>query len=65
MVEATDTKQLALARIQLIADISQAAQCSTSEFLIAMALISDLAKQVVSGCDSEDMFYCAEEQERH
>ncbi|TBL82185.1 hypothetical protein EYY95_21745 [Hafnia alvei] len=34
--------QLTLSRIQFIADVSQSAQCSNSEFKIAMSLISEL-----------------------
>lgn len=40
-------QQLILSRIQLIADISQTAQCNSQEFLIVMSLISELASQAL------------------
>jgi hypothetical protein len=60
IVEATDRTQITLTRI---ADISQVAQCSTSEFLIVMALISDLARQVIPSNDLQGVFYCADNKE--
>jgi len=59
-VETVDKQQLTLSRIQFIADVSQAAQCSSSEFLIAMSLISDLASQVLPDNDYQEIFYPAD-----
>ncbi|HEI8866955.1 hypothetical protein [Serratia sp. AKBS12] len=59
-METVDKQQLTLSRIQFIADVSQAAQCSTSEFLIAMSLISDLASQVLPDNDYQEIFYSAD-----
>nr|WP_308341953.1 hypothetical protein [Serratia marcescens] len=56
-----DKQQVTLSRIQFIADVSQAAQCSASEFLIAMSLISDLASQVLPNNDYQEIFYPADE----
>ncbi|MFI8418514.1 hypothetical protein ACQKDS_19095 [Serratia sp. NPDC078593] len=61
-MEALDKQQLTLSRIQFIADVSQAAQCSTSEFLIAMSLISDLASQVLPDNEYQEIFYPASHQ---
>ncbi len=41
-------QQLTLSRIQLIADISQTAQCNPKEFLVMMSLISELAGQALT-----------------
>lgn len=41
-------QQLTLSRIQLIADISQTAQCNPKEFLVVMSLISELASQALT-----------------
>jgi len=46
-VENLNKQQLILSRIQLIADISQTAQCNSQEFLIVMSLISELARQAL------------------
>ncbi|CNJ96971.1 Uncharacterised protein [Yersinia mollaretii] len=64
-MEATDRTKVTLARIQLIADISQVAHCSTSEFLIVMALISDLAHQAITESQFQDRFYRDIEKEKH
>ncbi|MEX5714866.1 hypothetical protein IC615_09030 [Serratia ureilytica] len=60
-MEIMDKQQVTLSRIQFIADVSQAAQCSASEFLIAMSLISDLASQVLPNNDYQEIFYPADE----
>ncbi|MBU9844199.1 hypothetical protein [Rahnella ecdela] len=41
-------QQLTLSRIQLIADISQTAQCNPKEFLVVMSLISELASRALT-----------------
>lgn len=46
-MENLNKQQLILSRIQLIADISQTAQCNSQEFLIVMSLISELARQAL------------------
>lgn len=46
-MENLSKQQLILSRIQVIADISQTAQCNSQEFLIVMALISELAAQAL------------------
>ncbi|TPG53321.1 hypothetical protein [Ewingella americana] len=46
-MENLNKQQLILSRIQLIADISQTAQCNSQEFLIVMSLISELASQAL------------------
>ena len=58
-----DKQQVTLSRIQFIADISQAAQCSSTELLIAMSLISDLAGQVLPDNDYQEIFYPADRQD--
>ncbi|CAI1099928.1 hypothetical protein FCL49_16260 [Serratia proteamaculans] len=62
-MEIMDKQQLTLSRIQFIADVSQAAQCNASEFLIAMSLISDLAGQVLPDNDYQEIFYPADGQD--
>lgn len=57
MVENLNKQQLTLSRIQLIADISQTAQCNPTEFLIVMSLISDLATQALTNEHSNSIFY--------
>lgn len=64
-MEATDKKQLTLTRIQFIADVSQVARCTSSEFLIAMALISDLAQQASPNENYEEIFYRADDRGKH
>ncbi len=51
-MENLNKQQLILSRIQLIADISQTAQCNSQEFLIVMSLISELASQALP--DNQD-----------
>lgn len=51
-VENLNKQQLILSRIQVIADISQTAQCNSQEFLIVMSLISELASQALP--DNQD-----------
>lgn len=50
-------QQLTLSRIQLIADISQTAQCNPKEFLVVMSLISELANQALTD-ENQDVVYC-------
>lgn len=50
-------QQLTLSRIQLIADISQTAQCNPQEFLVVMSLISELASQALTAEDNHDALY--------
>ncbi|MBU9812624.1 hypothetical protein J1781_18090 [Rahnella sp. C60] len=50
-------QQLTLSRIQLIADISQTAQCNPKEFLVVMSLISELASQALTD-ENQDAVYC-------
>lgn len=57
-----DKQQVTLSRIQFIADVSQAAQCSATELLIAMSLISDLAGHVLPDNDYQEIFYPADRQ---
>lgn len=47
-MEHVDKIELTLTRIKFIAEVSQVAQCSNSEFLVAMSLISDLTSQIVT-----------------
>ncbi|AVJ16367.1 hypothetical protein ACWA06_12885 [Serratia rhizosphaerae] len=61
-MEITDKQQLTLSRIQFIADVSQAAQCSPSEYLIALSLISDLAAQELPEHDYQAVYYPADQQ---
>ncbi|WP_122096172.1 hypothetical protein [Rahnella sp. Larv3_ips] len=50
-------QQLTLSRIQLIADISQTAQCNPKEFLVVMSLISELASQALTD-EHQDALFC-------
>ena len=61
-MEITDKQQLTLSRIQFIADVSQAAQCSPSEYLIALSLISDLAAQELPEHDYQAVYYPEDQQ---
>lgn len=63
-MEIMDKQQLTLSRIQFIADVSQAAQCTPSEFLVAMSLISDLAAQELPENDYQTVYYPANQQQR-
>lgn len=58
-------QQLTLSRIQLIADISQTAQCNPKEFLVVMSLISELAGQALSGEDQDALCYHGSADEAH
>ncbi|WP_192456661.1 hypothetical protein [Musicola keenii] len=42
-MEQTETKELTLSRIRLIADMSLISQCNPEEMKIAMSLIADLS----------------------
>lgn len=54
-VENLNKQQLILSRIQVIADISQTAQCNSQEFLIVMSLISELASQALPDNNNETL----------
>lgn len=54
-VENLNKQQLILSRIQVIADISQTAQCNSQEFLIVMSLISELASQALPDNHNETL----------
>ncbi|HDL7589470.1 TPA: hypothetical protein PXO89_004007, partial [Yersinia enterocolitica] len=56
-MEPVDKRELMLSRIKFIAEVSQVAQCSNSEFLIAMSLISDLTSQIVTSQNYDEIFY--------
>ncbi|EPO8465468.1 hypothetical protein LXE07_14685 [Yersinia enterocolitica] len=60
-----DKIELTLSRIQFIAEVSQVAQCSNSEFLVAMSLISDLTSQIVTSQNYDEIFYNASENQSH
>ncbi|HDL6885878.1 TPA: hypothetical protein ACPTCW_000863 [Yersinia enterocolitica] len=60
-----DKIELTLSRIQFIAEVSQVAQCSNSEFLVAMSLISDLTSQIVTSQDYDEIFYNADGKKSH
>lgn len=64
-MENLNKQAVTLSRIQLIADISQAAQCNQQEFLMAMSLISDLASQVLPQNHSNAVFYNVIKEDRH
>ncbi|EPC7928237.1 hypothetical protein ACR3FU_001349 [Yersinia enterocolitica] len=58
-MEHVDKIELTLTRIKFIAEVSQVAQCSNSEFLVAMSLISDLTSQMATNQDYDEIFYSA------
>ena len=58
-MEHIDKIELTLTRIKFIAEVSQVAQCSNSEFLVAMSLISDLTSQIVASQNYDEIFYNA------
>ncbi|CBY25636.1 hypothetical protein ACVQFP_004082 [Yersinia enterocolitica] len=60
-----DKIELTLLRIQFIAEVSQVAQCSNSEFLVAMSLISDLTSQIVTSPNYDEIFYNADGKKSH
>ncbi|HEI6846886.1 TPA: hypothetical protein SJ485_001985 [Yersinia enterocolitica] len=60
-----DKIELTLSRIQFIAEVSQVAQCSNSEFLVAMSLISDLTSQIVTSQNYDEIFYNADDKKSH
>ncbi|EKN4035313.1 TPA: hypothetical protein ACLFOW_002439 [Yersinia enterocolitica] len=60
-----DKIELTLSRIQFIAEVSQVAQCSNSEFLVAMSLISDLTSQIVASQNYDEIFYNADGKKSH
>ncbi|AKF38585.1 hypothetical protein ACULTK_004569 [Yersinia enterocolitica] len=60
-----DKIELTLSRIQFIAEVSQVAQCSNSEFLVAMSLISDLTSQIVTSQNYDEIFYNADGKKSH
>lgn len=64
-MEPVDKKELMLSRIKFIAEVSQVAQCSNSEFLVAMSLISDLTSQIVANQDYDEIFYNADGKKPH
>ncbi|HHL2562258.1 TPA: hypothetical protein ACQ31I_004208 [Yersinia enterocolitica] len=64
-MEPVDKKELTLSRIKFIAEVSQVAQCSNSEFLVAMSLISDLTSQIVANQDYDEIFYNADVKKSH
>src|SRR5471032_98162 len=60
------TKQeLTLSRIQLIADISQTAQCNPQEFLVVMSLISELASQALTEAHHDALSYNGSTDDAH
>ncbi|EKN4096007.1 TPA: hypothetical protein U5D73_004523 [Yersinia enterocolitica] len=64
-MEPVDKKELTLSRIKFIAEVSQVAQCSNSEFLVAMSLISDLTSQIVASQNYDEIFYNADDKKSH
>ncbi|HHW4187208.1 TPA: hypothetical protein ACXR7G_002357 [Yersinia enterocolitica] len=64
-MEPVDKKELTLSRIKFIAEVSQVAQCSNSEFLVAMSLISDLTSQIVANQNYDEIFYNADGKKSH
>ncbi|MGE4680752.1 hypothetical protein [Yersinia enterocolitica] len=64
-MEPVDKKELTLSRIKFIAEVSQIAQCSNSEFLVAMSLISDLTSQIVASQNYDEIFYNADGKKSH
>ncbi|EKN3987823.1 hypothetical protein [Yersinia enterocolitica] len=64
-MEPVDKKELTLSRIKFIAEVSQVAQCSNSEFLVAMSLISDLTSQIVASQNYDEIFYNADGKKSH
>ncbi|OWF74759.1 hypothetical protein B4902_01195 [Yersinia frederiksenii] len=64
-MEPVDQKELTLSRIKFIAEVSQVAQCSNSEFLVAMSLISDLTSQIVASQNYDEIFYNADGKKSH
>ncbi|ELI8169665.1 TPA: hypothetical protein ACRFDF_003105 [Yersinia enterocolitica] len=64
-MEPVDKKELTLSRIKFIAEVSQVAQCSNSEFLVAMSLISDLTSQIVTSQNYDEIFYNADGKKSH
>ncbi|MGE4800100.1 hypothetical protein AB8989_06855 [Yersinia hibernica] len=64
-MEPVDKRELTLSRIKFIAEVSQVAQCSNSEFLVAMSLISDLTSQIVTSQNYDEIFYNADGKKSH
>ncbi|EKN3337460.1 TPA: hypothetical protein ACPZPV_001508 [Yersinia enterocolitica] len=64
-MEPVDKRELTLSRIKFIAEVSQVAQCSNSEFLVAMSLISDLTSQIVANQNYDEIFYNADGKKSH
>ncbi|CNI83194.1 hypothetical protein HB991_02805 [Yersinia mollaretii] len=64
-MEPVDKRELTLSRIKFIAEVSQVAQCSNSEFLVAMSLISDLTSQIVASQNYDEIFYNADGKKSH
>ncbi|END9089955.1 hypothetical protein ABMK53_000620 [Yersinia enterocolitica] len=64
-MEPVDKRELTLSRIKFIAEVSQVAQCSNSEFLVAMSLISDLTSQIVASQNYDEIFYNAGGKKSH
>ncbi|WP_145585861.1 hypothetical protein [Yersinia kristensenii] len=64
-MEPVDKRELMLSRIKFIAEVSQVAQCSNSEFLVAMSLISDLTSQIVTSQNYDEIFYNADGKKPH
>ena len=58
-------QQLTLSRIQLIADISQTAQCNPKEFLVVMSLISELASQALTDENQAAVCYSGSTDDPH
>lgn len=64
-MEPVDKRELTLSRIKFIAEVSQVAQCSNSEFLVAMSLISDLTSQIVTSQNYDEIFYNVDGKKSH
>ncbi|WP_145600581.1 hypothetical protein [Yersinia frederiksenii] len=64
-MEPVDKRELTLSRIKFIAEVSQVAQCSNGEFLVAMSLISDLTSQIVTSQNYDEIFYNADGKKSH
>lgn len=46
-----------LARIQFIADVTMIAQCKADELMLAMSMISDLAREIDTSALQDKLFY--------
>ncbi len=46
-----------LARIQFIADVAMIAQCKADELMLAMSMISDLAREIDTSALQDKLFY--------